>query len=120
MSQRPSGRPLVISHRTNAGAMPENTLAGIDSAIADRADGVEVDVRATRDGRPVLFHDSSLARTTGDPRELSSLSARALRALRVTDPHGRVAPQPIPTLTEALVRTVRRCLLVIENQGSRD
>ncbi len=114
MSQQPSRRPLVISHRTNAGAMPENTLAGIDAAIADRADGVEVDVRATRDGRPVLLHDSSLARTTGDPRELSALSARALRSLRVTDPHGRVAPQPVPTLAEALARTVGRCLLVME------
>ena len=114
MSQQPNGRPLVISHRTNAGAMLENTLTGIDSAIADRADGVEVDVRATRDGRPVLFHDSSLARTAGDPRELSALSTRALRTLRVTDPHGRVAPQPIPTLADALARTVGRCLLVIE------
>ncbi len=40
--------PLVISHRTNMGTMPENTLAGIDAAIADGVDGVEIDVRATR------------------------------------------------------------------------
>ncbi|MEX2230303.1 MAG: glycerophosphodiester phosphodiesterase family protein, partial [Dehalococcoidia bacterium] len=39
------------------GTMPENTLAGVDAAIRDGADGVEIDVRATADGHVVLLHD---------------------------------------------------------------
>ena len=50
-------RPLVVSHRTQAGTMPENTLAGIDAALAIGVDGIELDVRATSDGVVVLSHD---------------------------------------------------------------
>jgi glycerophosphoryl diester phosphodiesterase len=46
-------------------AAPENSLAGIDHAIARGADWIEVDVRMTRDRTFVLFHDRSLRRMLG-------------------------------------------------------
>jgi glycerophosphoryl diester phosphodiesterase len=57
-------RPRVIGHRGAAAAAPENTLAGLRRAKALGADWVEVDVRLTRDGCPVLLHDDRLDRTT--------------------------------------------------------
>jgi glycerophosphoryl diester phosphodiesterase len=107
-------RPLVISHRTQLGTMPENTLAGIDAALATGADGVEIDVRATSDGVPVLLHDATLERTTGDAREVAAVTVEALRSLRVRDPRGTADPQPVPALADALERIGGRCLLVIE------
>lgn len=92
--------PLVISHRTNEGDAPENTLLGIARAIEDGCDAVEVDVRATRDGVLVLLHDETLARTTGDPRAVLDVTYEELRALRTGAPQGH-EPQPIPTLAEA-------------------
>lgn len=60
---------LLLGHR---GAVhptaPENTLAAVDRALRQGADGVEVDVRVTADGVPVCHHDASLERTTGDRR----------------------------------------------------
>lgn len=50
-----------IAHR---GGKPENTLAAIRSAKAHGASGVEVDVRFTKDGHPVLIHDSTVDRTS--------------------------------------------------------
>jgi len=116
-------RPFVISHRTQMGTMPENTLAGIDAAIAGGADGVEIDVRATADGELVLLHDASLARTTdGGDRELSEVTRAELRGVRVLDRQGQVGPQPVPTLAETLERVDGRVLLVIElkEQGLED
>lgn len=107
-------RPLVISHRTQMGSMPENTVAGIEAAIAAGADGVEGDVRLSRDGIAVLLHDETLERTTGDPRTLAEVTGAELRRLRVLDPHGRAGPQPVPTLAEALRAVNGRCLLVVE------
>lgn len=107
-------RPLVVSHRTNAGDAPENTLAGIAAAIRDGCDAVEVDVRATRDGALVLMHDETLTRTTGDTRALAAVTRAELRALRVRDPHGQTPPQPVPTLAEALAATRGRCVLEID------
>lgn len=92
--------PLVISHRTNAGDAPENTLLGIARAIEDACDAVEVDVRATRDGVLVLMHDETLERTTGDPRAVLDVTYEELRALRCGVPQG-YPPQPLPTLAEA-------------------
>lgn len=92
--------PLVISHRTNQGDAPENTLLGIARAIEDGCDVVEVDVRATRDGVLVLLHDETLGRTTGDPRAVLDVTYEELGALRCGAPQGW-EPQPIPTLAEA-------------------
>jgi glycerophosphoryl diester phosphodiesterase len=50
-------RPLVIAHRGASWDEPENTLPAFRRAIEVGADYVEVDVRATRDGRLVAVHD---------------------------------------------------------------
>ena len=57
-------RPLVIAHRGNASAAPENTLSAFRSALALGVDGVEFDYHHSSDGVPVVFHDETLDRTT--------------------------------------------------------
>ena len=56
--------PPVIGHRCARAEAPENTLAGLRRAAALGARWVEVDVRLTADGVPVLLHDATLERTT--------------------------------------------------------
>lgn len=109
-----SHRPLVVSHRTNAGDAPENTLAGIEAAIRDGCDAVEVDVRATRDGTLVLMHDEGLERTTGDPRRLDVVTLQELRSIPIFDSFGVHQPQRIPTLAEALAATDGRIAIEID------
>ena len=93
---------IVISHRTQMGTMPENTLAGIDAAIEGRADAIEIDVRATADGELVLMHDATLERTVGDPREPGEVTLEELRGLKLLDPFGNAGRQPIPSFEETL------------------
>ncbi len=52
---------LVIAHRGASAAFPDNTLAAFSGAIAQGADGVELDVRRTADRRLALSHDDVLA-----------------------------------------------------------
>ncbi|MEQ1908468.1 MAG: glycerophosphodiester phosphodiesterase family protein [Vicinamibacterales bacterium] len=59
-----SSRPLVFAHRGGSALAPENTLAAFENAVALHVDGVELDVRASSDGRVVVHHDSTLERTT--------------------------------------------------------
>lgn len=56
----PKNPPTVIGHRGAAGLAPPNTRAAIEKAIEFESDGVELDVRQTRDGELVLFHDPVL------------------------------------------------------------
>ncbi|MGK2950228.1 MAG: glycerophosphodiester phosphodiesterase [Acidimicrobiales bacterium] len=51
---------LVIGHRGASAAFPPNTLAAFGGAVAQGADGVELDVRRTRDGRMAISHDEAL------------------------------------------------------------
>ncbi len=55
--------PLIIGHRGAAARAPENTLASFARAYQDGADGLEFDVRLTRDQQPVVIHDATLRRT---------------------------------------------------------
>jgi glycerophosphoryl diester phosphodiesterase len=59
-----SRRPQAFAHRGGASLAPENTLAAFDNGIALGADGLELDVRLSRDGGVVVHHDHLLERTT--------------------------------------------------------
>jgi glycerophosphoryl diester phosphodiesterase len=66
-------RPLLLGHRGARGlkAIPENTVASFDLALAEGCDGFEFDVRLTADGQAVICHDAkvgklSIARTTAE------------------------------------------------------
>jgi len=106
-SSLPKG-PLVISHAGCAGHAPENTLAGIVRALALGAEAVEVDVRATADGVPVLMHDETLDRTTDGHGPLRSYPLARLRRLDAG------SDERVPTLAEAVAQLAGRALLVAE------
>lgn len=56
-------RPLLLGHRGARAlkAIPENTIASFDQALADGCDGFEFDVRLTADGEAVICHDPKIA-----------------------------------------------------------
>lgn len=56
--------PSVIGHRGAAAYAPENTLESIRTAAEIGAKWVELDVKLTKDGVPIIFHDDTLERTT--------------------------------------------------------
>lgn len=86
----------AVAHRGDPYRVRENTLDSLRSALQLGADAVEIDVRLTRDGVPVLLHDETLKRLWEHDRPLRSLSADEVRGL--TD-------GAVPTLAEALATT---------------
>jgi glycerophosphoryl diester phosphodiesterase len=58
------GGPLVIAHRGGADLWPENTLEGFKRAVRLGVDVLEMDIKITADGVPVVIHDAELERTT--------------------------------------------------------
>jgi glycerophosphoryl diester phosphodiesterase len=71
--------PLIIGHRGASALAPENTLAAFRRAIADGADGIEFDVRLSRDGVAVVIHDATLKRTGSQQGNVSELTAAELQ-----------------------------------------
>ncbi|GIJ78968.1 glycerophosphoryl diester phosphodiesterase [Micromonospora phaseoli] len=74
--------PLVFAHRGASYDLPEHTLAAYLRALDEGADGLECDVRLTRDGHLVCVHDRRLNRTSNG-RGL--VSARTLAELEQLD-----------------------------------
>ena len=87
-----SSRPLVFAHRGGARIGPENTITAFDRGLSAGADGLELDVRLSRDGRVVIHHDAMLDRTTHARGPLNDRTAAQLAELDV------------PTLAEVLAR----------------
>lgn len=74
-------RPVVFAHRGASARAPENTIASFRLAQAEGADALELDAMLTADGEVVVFHDTTLERTTDGMGRLSDRSLRELRAL---------------------------------------
>ncbi len=70
-----AGSPLLIAHRGGAGLAPENTMAAF-LAASERwhSDMIELDVRASADGRCVVIHDPTVDRTTDGSGQVASFT----------------------------------------------
>ncbi|MEU8776400.1 glycerophosphodiester phosphodiesterase [Streptomyces sp. NPDC048606] len=85
---------ISVGHRGDPYRFRENTLASVRSAFDRGADAVELDVRLTRDGVPVLLHDETLLRLWGHDVRLDAVTSSQLREL---------TGGGVPTLREALM-----------------
>jgi glycerophosphoryl diester phosphodiesterase len=99
---------LRVGHRGAAGHVTGNTLASITKALALGVDFVEIDVRATRDGHPVVFHDRRVDATTDGSGAVIELTREEMLRLRTAD------GQPIPTLEDALACINNRVGLMLD------
>jgi hypothetical protein len=71
--------PLVLAHRGGCALGPENTLAAFDRGMAAGADGLELDVRLSSDGEPMVHHDPTLDRTTNVSGRVSEYTVEQLK-----------------------------------------
>lgn len=71
----------VIGHRGNCAHAPENTLESFRQARSLGVDALEFDVRRTRDGEIVVFHDATVTRTTGAGGAVADMTLAELRTL---------------------------------------
>jgi glycerophosphoryl diester phosphodiesterase len=123
--------PLIIGHRGASGRLPENTLAAFRGAFDDGADGIELDVRLSADGVPVVIHDSTMTRTTGLAWRVGDRTSGELAATIARNPASRrralagpVSPAAsnglgVPTLEEALdLARSRRGIVYVELKGA--
>jgi len=93
----------IIGHRGASDDAPENTISSIKEAFVQGADGVEVDVRLTKDERVVCIHDKNTVRTTGLSLEVKNTNYRELKNLDAGSWKGAVwKDELIPSLEEVL------------------
>jgi glycerophosphoryl diester phosphodiesterase len=87
-----ASRPLVFAHRGGSALAPENTIEAFDNGLRLGADGLELDVHLSRDGKVVVHHDRLLDRTT------------TLRGPIAERTAGELARANVPALADVLAR----------------
>jgi glycerophosphoryl diester phosphodiesterase len=93
----------IIGHRGASHDAPENTLASFRLGWAQRADANELDIRLTRDGQIVVFHDATTRRIAGLDRPVAAQTLAELQALDAGSWKGVAwAGEKIPALPEVL------------------
>ncbi|MEM8630456.1 MAG: glycerophosphodiester phosphodiesterase family protein [Pseudomonadota bacterium] len=102
-----ANHPLIVVHRGLWDhETPENSLPAITGTVSAGLAHVEVDVRLSSDGLPMLIHDANLERTTGlsvPARELTLEQACGL-PLRagLGGPDAQMSAERLPSLEQAL------------------
>jgi glycerophosphoryl diester phosphodiesterase len=94
---------ITIAHRGASAVAPENTISAFKEAIRIGVDMIELDVRLSRDGEVVVFHDQDLSRTTDGN---GPVEERSLTELRQIDAGSWFSDEfkgeGIPTLDEVI------------------
>ncbi|MBE6669091.1 MAG: MBL fold metallo-hydrolase [Ruminococcaceae bacterium] len=72
------------AHRGASEYLPENTLLSFYTGIFMGANGIETDIRKTKDGVLVLFHDNTLERVMGESGDVESLTLEELRSFNIS------------------------------------
>lgn len=104
---------LVAAHRGAHLQAPENSLQSFQNTIDMGVDIIELDIRHTSDGVPVLMHDRTIDRTTNGTGEIKAISFEELRKLRLTH-NGELTNQIVPTLEEALHFTKGKIMIDLD------
>jgi glycerophosphoryl diester phosphodiesterase len=95
--------PKIIGHRGAKVYAPENTLASFHAAADLGAEWVETDVKLTKDGVPIIFHDEELNRCTNGSGLVAETDFETIRELDAGSWFGEsFMGEKIPTLEEAL------------------
>ena len=106
------GYPRVCAHRGFKTVAPENSLPAFAAAVALGAPEIEMDIRFTADGVPVVAHDSNLERVSNGS---GTIEANTLAELRELDFGGnfseRFAGVKIATFEEVLERFSRKVII---------
>ena len=120
-----SSRPLIFAHRGGAKLAPENTLAAFENGMALGADGIELDVRLSGDGVPVVCHDPDLDRTTDRSGPVIALTAAELAAVDAGFRFETSGSHPfrgkgigVPTL-ESVLRRWPSARIIVEMKGAQ-
>lgn len=110
-----SKRMRIFAHRGARRQAPENTLPAFARAIELGADGIELDVHASKDGQLVVIHNFSVDKTTDRRGRVERFTAAQLSQM---DAGSRFAPEfagtGIPSLEQVFDLVAGRCQINVE------
>ena len=91
---------IVFGHRGSPGLITENTIPSFQKAIDQGVEGLEFDIRLSKDKQIVVFHDATLKRLSDRNEAISDLSLTELQAVELYKKEGQTEEVYIPSLKD--------------------
>jgi len=105
----------IIAHRGASFDAPENTLASMKLGWEQGADGVELDLWLSKDGKLIVFHDKDTKRFEPTTRAITNITLAEARQLDVGSWKGeKFKGEPVPTLESILATIPKGKRVVLE------
>ncbi|MBR4163543.1 MAG: glycerophosphodiester phosphodiesterase [Solobacterium sp.] len=93
-------KPQIWAHRGACAYKPENTLESFQEAVNLHADGIELDIQMTKDGKIVVIHDETIDRTSDGTGWVKDFTYEELLKYNFNNNHPEVAFARIPLMEE--------------------
>ena len=106
--------PLLIGHRGSPVLITENTIPSFEKAIDQGADGLEFDIRLSKDNQIVVFHDADLKRMSGRTEKIDDMSLAELQTIELYKNKNQQEDVYIPSLNELVPLLARSKMINIE------
>jgi len=110
-------KPVLIGHRGSPRMKPENTMPSFRQAMEDGADGIEFDIRLSKNKKVFVFHDDTLQRMTGKKGLFKKINSSDISKINM-GPRFGLKKLCIPTLEDVLDAFGRRFLYYVELKAS--
>tara|TARA_B100001750_G_C15475548_1_gene582265 strand:- start:730 stop:1500 length:771 start_codon:yes stop_codon:yes gene_type:complete len=98
----PRARTLILGHRGAPTQRTENTLPSFQKAIIQGVDGIEFDVRQSKEGRLIIFHDTDLKRLANQNKKIKELSFTELKKIKLNKTKNQKEEAYIPSLDDII------------------
>jgi len=112
--QKSHSKFILVAHRGGVvdDTTSENSIKGLEAAIDRGYTHVEVDVRVTKDGHAVCFHDNNLMREAGVDKNISDLTLEEVKQIKLTR-----SQESIPTFEEYCTRCEGRINIMVDTKS---
>ena len=107
LAESPTYKMMLVAHRAitysgNQAGIPENSVAAIQQCIKEGIDMVEIDPRATKDGKIIIMHNKTIDEATNGKGTVADMTYSQIQRFSLYDANGKVTSHKVPTLEEAL------------------
>ena len=111
--------PIIMGHRGSPTLITENTIPSFKKAIDQGVEGLEFDIRLSKDKQIVIFHDATLKRLSDRKEAVSELSLTELQSVKLHKQEGQVEDVYIPSLKDIvhLLHEVKVVNIEIKSEG---
>ena len=109
----------IMGHRGSPTLITENTIASFNKAIEQGVDGLELDIRLSKDNQIIVFHDADLKRLSNRSEHISALSLTELQTIILKRKEGQIEETYIPSLNDLvpLLEKIQIINLEIKSEG---